>query len=238
MNDADLKTEVRDFWNKESCGERYASGDAEKEYYESHSKARYDLESYIADFAKFNEGYNKDVLEIGVGMGADHLEWAKSKPKSLTGIDLTPRAVEHTKKKLALYHLKSELKVADAEKLPFADNSFDLIYSWGVLHHSPDTPKSVDEVFRVLRPGGIAKIMIYHKYSLIGYMLWVRSAMPLASMATTMFWLPKRCAHLEITSGSSTADVFNETLSAPSSRSMRASSGLRTPPPTVNGMKT
>jgi SAM-dependent methyltransferase len=61
--------------------------------------------------------------------------------------------------------------------LQFADASFDKVYSWGVLHHSPDTAKAIDEVWRVLRPGGSARIMIYHKQSLVGYMLWVRYAL-------------------------------------------------------------
>jgi ubiquinone/menaquinone biosynthesis C-methylase UbiE len=70
--------------------------------------------------------------------------------------------------------LTSNLKEADAEQLPFADGAFDLVYSWGVLHHSPNTHQAMKEVYRVLRPGGIARIMIYHTYSLTGYMLWVR----------------------------------------------------------------
>ena len=73
--------------------------------------------------------------------------------------------------------LNSELHIADAENLPFEDNSFNAVYSWGVLHHSPDTQKVVNEVYRVLKPGGMAKIMVYNKYSLIGYMLWVRHAL-------------------------------------------------------------
>jgi len=172
--DTDLKNQVRDFWDNESCGEIYATGQSERDYYESHSRARYELEPYLPDFARFPEGKGKDVLEIGVGMGADHVEWAKSQPRSLTGIDLTPRAVEHTRKRLAIDGLRSEIRVGDAEKLPFDDSSFDLVYSWGVLHHSPNTSDTVNEVFRVLRPNGIARIMIYHKYSLIGYMLWAR----------------------------------------------------------------
>ena len=107
-------------------------------------------------------------------MGADFIEWAKSSPKSLTGIDLTPRAVEHTKKRLAIYGFQANVEVADAENLPYSDNSFDLVYSWGVLHHSPDTSKAIKEVYRVLRPNGVARIMLYHKYSLIGYLLWIR----------------------------------------------------------------
>jgi len=66
------------------------------------------------------------------------------------------------------------LSVADAENLPFIGNSFDAVYSWGVIHHSPDTSKAVEEIYRVLKPGGIAKIMIYHKNSIIGFMLWNR----------------------------------------------------------------
>jgi len=67
--------------------------------------------------------------------------------------------------------------VSDAEKLPFEDNSFDIVYSWGVLHVSPDTPRTIREVHRVLRHGGVARIMIYHRYSLTGYMLWFRYAL-------------------------------------------------------------
>ncbi len=170
-NEATLKTQVRQFWDAMSCGEVYASGQTEKDYYESHSKARYELEPYILDFAKFHEGKDKDVLEVGVGMGSDHIEWAKSKPRSLSGIDLTPRAIEHTRKRLSIYGFESAIREGDAEHLPFDDNSFDLVYSWGVLHHSPNTLAGINEVYRVLRPGGTARIMIYHKYSLIGYIV-------------------------------------------------------------------
>jgi ubiquinone/menaquinone biosynthesis C-methylase UbiE len=174
---SNLKNRVRDFWNAKSCGETYATGKSEREYYESHSKARFSLEPYIIPFAGFHEGQGKDVLEVGVGMGADHVEWAKSKPRSLTGIDITPRAIEHTRRRLAIYGLKSDIRIADAEHLPFDPDSFDLVYSWGVLHHSPNTSQGVAEVFRVLRPSGTARIMIYHKYSLTGYMLWLRYAL-------------------------------------------------------------
>lgn len=170
----DLKTQVRDFWDDKSCGEVYATGQSDVDYYSSHSSARYELEPYIRDFARFPEGHGKDVLEIGVGMGADHVEWAKSQPHTLTGIDLTPRAIEHVKSRLEVYHLQSDVRVGDAENLPFEENSFDLIYSWGVLHHSPNTREAVQEVFRVLRPSGQARIMIYQTYSLTGYMLWAR----------------------------------------------------------------
>jgi ubiquinone/menaquinone biosynthesis C-methylase UbiE len=174
QDELDLKSEVKEFWDGKSCGEIYAEGDTERLFYDSESVRRYELEPYIPGFAKAHEGKDKDVLEIGVGMGTDHAEWAKSKPKSLNGIDLTPRAVAHTRKRLALLDLSSNINEGDAEQLPFSEESFDLVYSWGVLHHSPDTQRAINEVYRVLRPKGTARIMIYHKYSLTGYMLWIR----------------------------------------------------------------
>jgi len=168
------KLAVREFWNRQSCGEVYAAGDTLDERLEAQAHERFELEPYIFDFARFADARNRDVLEIGVGMGADHAEWAKMSPRSLSGIDLTPRAIELTRARLEAHGLHSNLECGDAERLPFEDNSFDLVYSWGVLHHSPDTPRAVNEVFRVLRPGGIARIMIYHYWSITGYMLWLR----------------------------------------------------------------
>jgi SAM-dependent methyltransferase len=168
------KLDVRDFWNRQSCGEVYGTGRTLREQLDSQASARYALEPYIIEFARFPSGRDKDVLEIGVGMGADHIEWAKAKPRSLTGIDLTPRAIGLTRSRLETHGLSSNLRCADAETIPFPNDSFDIVYSWGVLHHSPDTPRAVHEVFRVLRPGGIARIMIYHRWSISGYLLWLR----------------------------------------------------------------
>lgn len=169
-----LKARVRAFWDAESCGEVYAGGQSVMEFCESERASRYQFEPYIPAFARFQEGKDKDVLGIGLGMGADHAEWARSGPRSLTGIDLTPRAIEHARRRLGVHRSTSELHVADAEELPFGDGSFDLVYSWGVLHHSPNTRKAVCEVHRVLRANGVARIMLYHAYSLTGYLLWTR----------------------------------------------------------------
>lgn len=171
------KLAVQDFWNRQSCGEVYATGETLADQLRAQASARYELEPYIFDFARFDDARGKDVLEIGVGMGADHFEWAKSSPRSLAGIDLTPRAIELTRARLDAHGLTSTLECGDAEHLPFPDDSFDLVYSWGVLHHSPDTPRAVDEIYRVLRPGGIARVMIYHRWSITGYLLWLRYGM-------------------------------------------------------------
>jgi len=173
---ADLRR-VRDFWEATPCGEVYALGQSPGERLEAQARARTALEPCIRGFARFEDGRQRDVLEIGVGMGADHLEWAKAAPRSLTGVDLTGQAIAVTRERLALHGQRSRLLVTDAERLPFADASFDLVYSWGVVHHSPDTPAAVREIARVLRPGGRARVMIYHRRSLVGLLLWLRYAL-------------------------------------------------------------
>ena len=164
------KTAVVNFWNTEPCGTRYLG---EKSEFEAHSRARYLLEPYIPDFAGFASAPGLRVLEIGVGMGADYEQWLKAGAIA-TGVDLSSVSVERTRRRCELAGFAPDLHVADAENLPFAENSFDVVYSYGVMHHSPDTAKCLTEALRVLKPGGEARIMLYHHASLTGIMLWLR----------------------------------------------------------------
>ena len=173
MKNPDLKS-VHEFWNSESCGERYAVGKDDVDKFFAEEKSRYSLEPYIKSFGEFEKFQDKNVLEIGVGYGCDHSQIAKNKPSKLTGVDLTERAIENTKYRFHILDLNSTLKTDNAENLSFQTENFDAVYSWGVLHHSPDTNKCFKEVHRVLKPGGVAKIMIYHKYSPVGWMLWLK----------------------------------------------------------------
>lgn len=177
--------DVKNFWNKQSCGEALYLHDENKASYELQRAKRYQLEPEIPIFAQFDQFAHKNVLEIGVGLGADHQMFAENKA-NLFGIDLTSRAIEHVKKRFSLFGLYSQLAVCNAESLHFENNSFDLIYSWGVIHHSPNTQQIVNEIYRTLKPGGVAKVMIYHKYSLVGYMLWLRFALLSLKPLTTL----------------------------------------------------
>lgn len=170
------KRDVHDFWNAASCGEALYLPTTDRAGYQEQASARYQLEPCIPELARFEDGRGKRVLEIGVGLGTDHQRWAESGAE-LYGIDLTERAIEHTARRLREFGLESTLAVGDAERLSFPDDYFDLVYSWGVIHHSPDTPQVVAEVRRVLKPGGAARIMIYSKWSFVGYMLWLRYAL-------------------------------------------------------------
>ncbi|GAB3252270.1 hypothetical protein GCM10027347_11230 [Larkinella harenae] len=189
------KQQVHDFWNEASCGEElYLKGETLRQKYTQQAKDRYRLEPYIADFADFTAYNGKQVLEIGVGLGADHQQFAEARAV-LHGCDLTERAVQHTSDRLSLFGFHSDLRVADAENLPYANDGFDLVYSWGVIHHSPDTPRVVQEIFRVLKPGGQAKIMIYHKHSWVGYLLWLRYGLAVGKPFTSLAAIYAR--HLE-----------------------------------------
>jgi SAM-dependent methyltransferase len=149
----DAKKKVHDFWNEAACGENLYLQKIDQAGYLEHASERYRLEPDIIPFADFPATQGKKVLEIGVGLGAEHQRFAEAGAE-LYGIDLTERAVEHTRQRLSLFGLSSHLMVGDAENLNFQDETFDIVYSWGVLHHSPNTPKAINEVYRVLKRGG------------------------------------------------------------------------------------
>jgi SAM-dependent methyltransferase len=116
----------------------------------------------LLDFQSLRD---QDVLEVGVGNGS-HAQLISPFTRFYTGIDLTDYAVSSTTKRLQLFNgAKSNTKIIrmDAEKMEFADDSFDFIWSWGVIHHSANTRKILEEMHRVLRPGGQAITMVYHR---------------------------------------------------------------------------
>jgi len=106
----------------------------------------------------------KKVLDIACGTGVLTEQFVRM-GADVTGLDLTPKAVELTKKRLALYGLPGNVVEGDAQKLPFPDNTFDFVCAWGCLMHMPETEKAIAEIHRVLKPGGKTLAMMYHKNS-------------------------------------------------------------------------
>lgn len=112
------------------------------------------------------------ILEVGCGMGCMAMNWAQN-GAIVTAVDLNPVATAQTTRRFAEFGLPGDIRESDGEVLPFADKSFDFAYSWGVLHHSPGTRRSIAELYRVLRPGGRVGVMLYHRHSML-YQFLVR----------------------------------------------------------------
>jgi len=162
-----FKTETQRQWSLDPCGANTA-GDApegSRAYYDRVEKERYDSYApWMQGVMPFSAQGRKRVLEIGPGLGTDHIQFARGGAE-MYGVDLTARHLELTRMRFSLEGRATHLAQADAETLPFCDDSFDLVYSFGVLHHTPGTDIALNEAHRVLKPGGQAIISLYHKHS-------------------------------------------------------------------------
>ncbi len=167
---SESKTTTRAYWEAEPCGTRGVAGDDRRAFFAQIERERYIQEPFIPEWANFERGRGKRLLEIGVGAGTDFVNWVRHGAQA-TGVDLTDRAIALTRERLALEGLKADLRVADADNLPFADASFDIVYAYGTLFMG-DTQKAVREMYRVLKPGGTALVMFYNVHSITAVMLW------------------------------------------------------------------
>jgi SAM-dependent methyltransferase len=162
---AELKERVRAFWQAHPCGTKFSDAEmGTREFFERVEAHRYGKEWHIPEAADFAGARGLRVLEIGCGLGTDGAQFAKA-GADYTGVDLTDAAVDLARTHFELRGLRGDFRTADAENLDFADESFDLVYSHGVLHHTPDTAGAVREIHRVLKPGGRAMVMLYHRGS-------------------------------------------------------------------------
>ncbi len=111
-------------------------------------------------------GAGARVLEIGCGLGTMAMNWARNGVE-MTAVDLNPTSVEQTRRRFAIMGLRGRIELMDARQLDLPDAHFDYVYSWGVLHHSPDLEQSLIEMMRVLKPGGGFGLMLYHRRSIL-----------------------------------------------------------------------
>lgn len=156
---------VYDFWNVEACGSHFVRAKrGTPEFYEEYRRYRYTVEWHIPLLVPFAHTKGKKVLEIGCGNGADGVMFALA-GADYTGVDLTNAAIEATRAHFEFSGVKGTFQIENAESLSFADESFDFIYSHGVLHHTANPDNAFEEVYRVLRVGGNAVLMLYHKHS-------------------------------------------------------------------------
>lgn len=184
-------TEVNAFWDTEACGTHFVSHAKDlSDFYEQFREQRYRTEWHIPLLVPFAEARNKSILEIGTGNGADGAMFALN-GADYTGVDLTEAALEASSKHFGVLGLKGTFRQENAEHLSFPNESFDWVYSHGVLHHTPNPQIAIDEVWRILKPNGRAIIMLYHKHSFNYYlriMLYMRARVLLKILSRLGSW--------------------------------------------------
>jgi SAM-dependent methyltransferase len=153
-------------WTNHPCGTVDGFSEYDLAYFEAVEHERYEnYAPWMCEFVNFGSFTGKKVLEVGVGLGTDLVQFAKA-GADVSGIDITPRHLELAARNFEVRGMRANLKYASAAEIPFESDSFDVVYSFGVLHHTDNTVRCLSECHRVLKPGGKLILGLYHRYSL------------------------------------------------------------------------
>lgn len=161
---------IEEFWNANPCGEQFVDGvdlsEEHQRFFEAYDRYRYRTEDHILGCLDALAVYGKEVLEIGLGQGADSEQLIRRGAK-WSGLDLTAESVARVKTRLSIRSLPFEdIRRGSALSIPWPADSFDLVYSHGVLHHIPKIKQAQSEIHRVLRSDGELVAMLYARRSL------------------------------------------------------------------------
>ena len=161
---------VRDYWNRRPCNIRHSTAEVgTKEYFDQVEARKYFVEPHIPAFADFERWNGKKVLEIGCGLGTDTINFARAGAQ-VTAVDLSAESLALAKKRAEIFGFSDRINFfeANAEKLSgfVKPQVFDLVYSFGVVHHSPH-PENIMKQIRdnFIAPGSTLKLMVYYRYS-------------------------------------------------------------------------
>lgn len=164
-----IKTrDVKEFWTEYPCNADLSGRQDQQAYFQETEENRYKKEPHIPGIAQFDSFQDLRVLEIGCGIGVEASQFARHGAK-YTGVDLSESSIKMSRARLSLMELKGDFVCINAESLPFENGSFDHVFSFGVIHHSPHPDKIVNEIYRLLKPGGTATIMVYNRSSINYY---------------------------------------------------------------------
>jgi len=159
---------VREYWNKRPCNLKHSKEPVgTKKYFDEVETKKYRVEPHIPGFARYELWKGKKVLEVGCGMATEGVNFARN-GADYHGVDLTDEGIRLAKIRFKVFNLKGHLQQCNAERLSScfpAGTKFDLIYSFGVIHHSPHPETIVKEMRKLLKPGGTLKLMVYSKIS-------------------------------------------------------------------------
>ncbi|MDC6452822.1 class I SAM-dependent methyltransferase [Alphaproteobacteria bacterium] len=170
MSDARQQAQVQ--WNANPCGADNSDENSSK-FFEEVETSRYDQQYWQKAFFDYSFSGGR-VLEVGIGLGTDLKQFARKGAKC-HGVDITDQHLFLTKKNFERERLRVTLHKCDAINLPYPENYFDCVYSFGVIHHIPDVDRVLDEIYRVLKPGGVFQVAVYNKFSIHTLTLFIRS---------------------------------------------------------------
>ncbi len=167
--DMDTLERVREYWDKRPCNIRHSPRPVGSlEYFEEVRARKYFVEPHIPKFAQFPAWRGKRVLEVGCGIGTDTIEFALN-GAFVTAVDLSRESLKVARRRADVYGVADRVRFinANAEQLSEAVKAepYDLVYSFGVLHHTPHPEIAVAQLRRYLDPGGTLKVMVYHRAS-------------------------------------------------------------------------
>ena len=172
----DAKAAARAVWGASPAGHSHGGGlePGSRAYFERVREKRRDHElRFLKEFDPFAAAAGKTVLEVGCGAGYDAYEFCRA-GADYSGLDITPENVVRARQHLAHFGFAPSLTQGDGEALDFADASFDMVFSNGVLHHTPGLERALAEACRVLKPGGHLFVTLYHRDSLFHWVsLWL-----------------------------------------------------------------
>jgi len=158
---------VRGFWEAHVNNEYYThEARGTEAFFADIERRRFEWHYHLRDLFRELAGSSGKMLEVGCGMGIDSVQLARCGFK-VTAIDLTESALALARQFASMRGVDIDFRPGNAEALEFGDETFDAAYSFGVLHHTPDIGSAVGELHRVLKPGGIAYVMLYHKWSVV-----------------------------------------------------------------------
>ncbi|MCK2167709.1 class I SAM-dependent methyltransferase [Thalassospira xiamenensis] len=157
------RLEAQKHWNAVACGELEGNKNS-IEYFDAVAFERYKQQPWMHDYFCYDKFDGQHILEIGIGQGTDMMQFAIN-GAICHGVDITENHLKLTKINASLRGFNVDLREVDATRLPFEDNSIDCVYSFGVLHHIPEINQVVEEIHRVLKPGGRVMIALYYKWS-------------------------------------------------------------------------
>jgi ubiquinone/menaquinone biosynthesis C-methylase UbiE len=158
---------VEEYWNKRPCNIRHSNLQVgTREYFDEVEARKYFVEPHIPNFAEFARWKDKNVLEIGCGIGTDAVNFTRA-GANYTGIELSEESLKITKQRFKVFSLSGNLLQGNAEEVAnlFQGKEFDLIYSFGVLHHTLDFQKALSQIVNLMTSKTELKIMVYAKNS-------------------------------------------------------------------------